>query len=261
MDIDEAQKDVISARQQSAVVEESIKQAKAWLTARKEAAALISAAAIIEKDNTTLRNEIAATRLERTNVAKNFKSSIERARNELVGTTLSEVALSSGQRLKNAKIQSLDEEITVFQHSEGVSKIPTAELPAEIQDRLRYGFNPGGIGTISKDRKETSSITSASDRVARLGMSNAPAASTQGDDEAGTPPATSSAAPSGSAPVAGQIQSLGRVYTPGKGWERVGASGTAAPPALGTSSPFRKNNPEAVSKVKNRAEMKHQTGQ
>lgn len=263
MGIDEAQKDVFSARQQLAVADESIKQAKAWLSARKEAAALISAAAIIEKDNEALRGEIAAVHTKRRDVAKVFVSTIERARNEFVGITLPELTLSTGARFRNAKVQSFDSEITVLQHSEGVSKVATTELPPEIQDRLRYGFNPGGLGVTSKESKSTSSNSSstASDRIVRLGMSTAPVVSPDG--ESTTPePATYGSSEPVTAAVEGQKESLGRVYVPGKGWQRVGAGGTVAAPQLSTptTTPFGSRSPESVSKVKTRAEMEHQNG-
>lgn len=266
MGIDEAQKDVFSARQQLAVAEDSIKQAKAWLSARKEAAALISAAAIIEKDNEALRGEIAAVRSKRRDVAKVFVSTIERGRNEFVGITLPELTLSTGAKFRNAKIQSLDSEITVLQHSEGVSKVSTTELPAEIQDRLRYGFNPGGLGVSGNESKSTSSnsSSSASDRIVRLGMSSAPVVSPGGESAPPAPATYGSSEPvtTASAPVAGQKESLGRVYVPGKGWQRVGAGGTVAAPQLSTplTSGFGSRSPESVSKVKTRAEMEHQNG-
>jgi hypothetical protein len=256
MGIDDAQKDVFSARQQLAVIEDSMKQAKGWLKARKEAAALISAASIIEKENEALRNEIASIRGQRRDVAKVYTSSIERARTEFVGTTLPEVSLASGTRFRNAKIQSLDSEITVIHHSEGVSKVPTADLPPEIQDRLRYGFNPGGLGSQSKEKKDTSSTTTASDRAMRLGLSSAPVASPTTEDRAA--PAIS--APQTPAEAVGQRESLGRVFIPGKGWQRMGAGGSVAAPQLSSSTTFGSRNPESVSKVKTRAEMNQQNG-
>jgi hypothetical protein len=264
MGIDEAQKDVFSARQQLAVAEESIKQAQAWLSARKEAAALISAAAIIEKDNEALRGEIATVRTKRRDVAKVFVSTIERARNEFVGITLPELTLSTGARFRNAKVQSFDSEITVLQHSEGVSKVSTTELPPEIQDRLRYGFNPGGLGVSSKESKSTSSNSgsAASDRIVRLGMSTAPVVSPGGESTTTAPVTYGSSETVTSAAVEGQKESLGRVYVPGKGWQRVGAGGTVAAPQLSTpaTSGFGYRSPESVSKVKTRAEMEHQNG-
>lgn len=263
MGIDEAQKDVFSARQQLAVSEEGIKQAKAWLTARKEASALISAAAIIEKDNEALRGEIASARTQRRDVSKVFTSTVERARSLFVGTMHPELTLSTGAKFRNAKVQSFDSEITVLQHSEGVSKVPTAALPPEIQDRLRYGFNPGGLGNDSKPTSYNSNANlSASDRVARLGMSSAPVVSPGGESTTPAAVTYSSSEPATSVPVEGQRESLGRVYVPGKGWERVGAGGTVAAPQLSTPVPsgFGSRSPESVSKVKTRAEMEHQYG-
>jgi hypothetical protein len=53
------------------------------------------------------------------------------------------IQLSTGEQFKNAKIQSVDKEITVFQHAEGVSKVPTRALPPDLLDRLRYDSIPG----------------------------------------------------------------------------------------------------------------------
>jgi hypothetical protein len=143
MGIDDAQKDVISARQQSAVAEEGIKQAKAWLTARKEASALLAASRVIERDNLALRTEVDAIKSKRKDIAKVFQSSVDRARTETAGMSFPKIQLSTGEQFKNAKIQSVDKEITVFQHAEGVSKVPTRALPPDLLDRLRYDSIPG----------------------------------------------------------------------------------------------------------------------
>ncbi len=147
MGIDDAQKDVISARQQLAVAEDGIKQAKAWLTARKEASALLAASKVIERDNQALRSEIDAIKSKRKDISKVFQSSVDRARNETAGMSFPQIQLSSGELFKNARIQSVDQEITVFQHAEGVSKVPTTSLPPDLLDRLRYGFVPGVSGS------------------------------------------------------------------------------------------------------------------
>ena len=58
MDIDEVQKEMLLARQQLNASEDGVKQAKGWLNARKEAAALIAAGSVIEKKNEELRQAI-----------------------------------------------------------------------------------------------------------------------------------------------------------------------------------------------------------
>ncbi|MES2594961.1 MAG: hypothetical protein V4662_06490 [Verrucomicrobiota bacterium] len=181
MGIDEAEKEMLLARSQITTVEGSVKETKGWLTARKEASALIAAANVIEADNQIIKDAIKQLQDKRTDLSKVFASAISRARNEIQGVLLPEVTLTTGVRLRNAKIQSLDENITVFQHSEGVTKVPTANLPADLQDRLRYGFTPGGGGGSSTGPASTGSSsslsTSFSDRLASAGM-NAPSADT-----------------------------------------------------------------------------------
>lgn len=257
MGIDEAEKDMLLARSQVNTVEDSVKSTKGWLEARKEAAALMAAAKVIEGDNEQIKTEIKQLQEKRKDVSKVFVSSIERARNEMNGKVLAEITLTTGVKLRNAKIQSLDQEITVFQHSEGVSKVPTASLPADFQDRLRYGFTPGGgepssSSTPRATGSSSSLSTSVSDRLARAGM-NAP----QTPEPSETPVVASQpAAAPATTPVTGQRESLGRVYTPGKGWERTGAGGNIAPPSLSSSTTGMPTKPsDAVSKVKKRSEM------
>lgn len=161
MDIDEAQKDMLLARQQVNAAEDGVKQARAWHHARKEAAALIAAGAVIEKKNEELRQEISKLREKRKEVARIFQSSLQRVRDETQGMQLQELVLKTGVKFRNVKIQSVDENLAVLQHAEGVSKVPTEELPAEIQDRLRYGFVPGGAGTINPTTKGASNHTPA----------------------------------------------------------------------------------------------------
>ncbi len=154
MDIDEAQKEMLLARQQVTATETGVKQAKAWLNARKEAAALIAAGSVIEKKNEELRKEIQKLKDKRREIARLFESSLQRGRNETQGLQVREIILTTGAKYFNVKIQSVDENITVLQHSQGVSKVPTEELPSEILDRLRFGFIPGGAGTINPRTKK-----------------------------------------------------------------------------------------------------------
>jgi hypothetical protein len=153
MDIDEAQKEMLLARQQVNAAEEGVKQARAWLNARKEAAALIAAAAVIEKKNADLNDEIKKLRDRRKEIARIFQTTLERVREETQGMQLPELVLKTGATYRNVKIQSVTEALTVLQHSGGVSKIPTPELPDHLQDRLRYGFIPGAAGKVQPSNK------------------------------------------------------------------------------------------------------------
>lgn len=147
MQIDDAEKEMLLARQQMNAADDGVKQAKGWLAARKEAAALIAAAAVIDKDNKALRDEVDTLRQKKSEAIKVFNTSIQRARQETVGMEFPDLLLTSGARFRNVKIQSLDESLAVLQHSEGVSKVPTSAMPPEMLDRLRFGFVPGTPGS------------------------------------------------------------------------------------------------------------------
>ncbi|MBV6500474.1 MAG: hypothetical protein CJBNEKGG_02953 [Prosthecobacter sp.] len=147
MQIDEAEKEMLLARQQMNASEDGVKQAKGWLAARKEAAALIAAAAVIEKDNKALKEAVDALQRKKTEIIKVFNSSIQRARQETVGMEFPDLQLNSGARFRDVKIQSIDESLVVLKHSEGVSKVPTSAMPSELMDRLRFGFIPGTTGS------------------------------------------------------------------------------------------------------------------
>jgi len=259
MEIDDVEKEVVLARQNLNNVEEGLRQAKAWGTARKEAAALLAAASVIKESNDALYEEIQVLQKKRMEVAKSYMSAVERARAETAGMELPEITLATGGSLKNAKIQSIDEELTVIKHSEGVAKIATKLLPAMFKDRLRYGFNPLGLGSLSTSGARSggtkNSDTSISDQIAKMGANGAAPEAKPTE----TPPVPDTA---GSASVAGQRESLGRIYVPGKGWQRAGAGGFIAPPTVGapTTPSSTADNPEAVSKVKSRLDTNSSTG-
>ncbi|MES2594960.1 MAG: hypothetical protein V4662_06485 [Verrucomicrobiota bacterium] len=244
MDIDEAQKTVVLARQQLSAAEEGIKSSGAWITARKEASALITAAGIIEQQNQTLRDEVGVIKQQRTDLAKVFVASIERAREEMLGRVMAEVTLATGTTLKQASIQSSDPEVTVFQHSEGVSKVPTTILPSILLDKLRFGYKPDGVGvgpsvvdsvsgsagsssTMSSRPTATRIDTSASDSLTRLGM-NSTISSVDKKKRVVPPPRDPNRIKiEGDASLWKSVErtSIGRAYIPGQGWLKVGADG------------------------------------
>lgn len=157
MQIDEAEKEMQLARQQVTATASGVSDAKAWLAARKEAAALIAAASVIEKDNGKLREVVDVLQRKKAEVAKVFTSSIQRARQETVGMEFPELQLNSGLKLRQVKIQSVDESLLVLKHAEGVSKLPASTMPAELIDRLRFGFIPGTSATASQPPTSNSS--------------------------------------------------------------------------------------------------------
>jgi hypothetical protein len=248
MDVDEAQKELILTQQQLGQTEETLKQTKSTFEFRKEAAAIITAAHIIERDNEAIRAEIRTEKQKRDDLAKNFISTIERVREDSLGLVIPEIPLTTGAILKNAKIQGIDADLTVIQHSEGVSKIPTSTLPASLLDRFRFGYNPGGVGSTTvietttpsepatSTRKQpttpssssTKLSTSASDSLARLG-SDGPSDRLE---KKKTSDINQSRDPNliktqGDPALWKNVErhSIGRAYVPGQGWLKIGPKG------------------------------------
>lgn len=158
MQIDEAEKEMQLALQQVNATAAGVKDATGWLAARKEAAALIAAASVIEKDNGKLNEAVDALQRKKTEVAKVFTSSIQRARQETIGMEFPELLLNSGLKFKQVKIQSVDEALLVLKHAEGVSKVPVSTMPAELLDRLRFGFIPGTSSTSAQSPASSSNV-------------------------------------------------------------------------------------------------------
>jgi hypothetical protein len=245
VDVDEAQKELILTQQELGTIEESIKGAQKLTELRKETSALIAAAHIIEAENETVRKETKKLEDKRDNLAKAFVGAIQKVRESTIGLTFTTIPLSNGTTLKQAKIQAFDENLTVIQHSEGVSKIPTELLSSEILDRLRFGFVPGGAGNASNTspsdytpshkndqsfytppkKRVTSSTT---DSVVRLGSNGE------------STPQKKTVTPQSFNPNDAKINgdptlwqnverySIGRAYVPGQGWLKIGSKGPIA---------------------------------
>jgi hypothetical protein len=247
-DVDEAQKEFILAQQQVGQIEDAVKKEQVSLAHRKEAAAIITAAHIIERENNQLREETRKIKDNRDNLAKAFTSTIQRVREESIGMIIPEIPLATGNTLKNAKIQAVDENLTVIQHSEGVSKIPTTTLPASLLDRFRFGYVPGGVGTVTteeieikesetprKDPKTSMNFTppstanmrtSASDSLVRLGEGGPAEVIKKNSINKSRPDARLSAT-EGDPALWKSVQrhSIGRAYVPGQGWLKIGPRG------------------------------------
>ncbi len=243
MKIDEAEKERGLATQQLAAAEAGVKQAQAWLAARKEALALITAAGIIEQKNGSLRSEVEVQKGRRLEIAKAFISAIERGRSEFMGKPMAELSLANGVSLRQARLQEADPDLAVLIHSGGISKVSTALLPEIILDRFRFGYIPGGIGSpetsLSQDASSSSAYslstpssklaTSASDSLARLGM-DSNVASIEKKKKAR---ATTAVRDPARVKIEGdpalwksvERTSIGRAYVPGQGWLKVGADG------------------------------------
>lgn len=244
MEIDDAQKEVVLARQQLAVAEEGIKQTKAWMAARREAAALIAAGQIIDQENQKLNAEIELIKKDRSNLARAFLSNIQKARQDSLGVVIPEVVLTTGTTLKQARIQSLDPEITIFQHAQGVSKVPSTTLPAELLERFKFGYSPGGVAADALVMEESLEVTTfgsggrppptsrlsttASDSVAQLGMNGAISSVADKKKKARPAPRDPNRVKVYGDPALWKNvtrSSIGRAYIPGQGWLRVGPDG------------------------------------
>ena len=250
-DVDEAQKDLILTRQQLGQAEDSLKQANELLAQRKEAVAIITAAHIIDRDNETLRNEITALQKKREEMNRNFAVTVQRVREASVGLALPEIRLSNGNTLRNAKIQAVNQDLTVIQHNDGVSKVPTESLPNALLDRFRFSNIPARPGASIETVPDKAPVrqpetkpnqspgprsseaysfpSSTSDAIARLGE-NGPAKTAQAAPAADPNPVSKD-------PRAMEIegdpalwqsverQSVGRAYISGQGWLKIGTKG------------------------------------
>jgi hypothetical protein len=239
MGIDDAEKELALARHQLAVAQEGVRNAQAWIQARKEALALITAGGILEKENQVLRDQVGGLQQKLNELNGLFGTTIQRGRDQIMGVVIPEVSLSNGVVLRQVRIQSADSELAVLLHSGGVSKVSTAILPADMLDRFRFGTVPGQAGGAASTAEPAFSSgptaapiktgTSASDSLVRLGMGDG----TSTKDAGRRKPAP--AAPRDPARIkregdpalwkSVERTSIGRAYIPGQGWLRVGADG------------------------------------
>ena len=243
VDVDEAQKEFILTQQELGNIQESIKGAQKLTEIRKETAALITAAHIIESENEAIRTEAKKFSDARDYEARAFISVIQKVREETVGMNFPSIPLSNGTVLKNAKIQAVDENLTVIQHSEGVSKIATEFLSPELHDRLRFGFVPGGAGSATNEssteynpsKKSSQSSYAPRPKEVRSDTSDflvrSGANQIQNKQAAPKPQATVSnrndAKVNGDPGLWNGVErfSIGRAYVPGQGWLKVGPKG------------------------------------
>ena len=244
IDVDEAQKEFILTQQELGNIQEHIKDAQKLTEIRKEAAALITAARIIESENETIRQEAKKLSEARDNEARAFLSAIQKVRESTIGMVFPSIQLANSTVLKNAKIQALDENLSVIQHSEGVSKIATEILSAELQDRLRFGFIPGGAGSATNESStiynpnKKSNQGSYSPRPQEIRSDTSDSLVRSGAVQLQNKPAYPKSRPSVSSNrddvkingdpslwIGVERHSIGRAYVQGQGWLKVGSKG------------------------------------
>ena len=244
VDVDEAQKEFILTQQELGNIHETIKGAQKLTEIRKEAAALITAAHIIESENEAIRKEATTLSDSRDNEARAFISAIQKVRDATIGMIFPIISLNNGTFLYSAKIQAVDENLTVIQHSEGVSKIGTEILSSELQDRLRFGFIPGGAGSATHEsstefnpykKSSQSSYTprtqdirsDTSDSLVRSGMVQNQNKSANPKSQASIYSNRNDAKTNGDPSLWNGVErySIGRAYVPGQGWLKIGSKG------------------------------------
>jgi hypothetical protein len=89
----------------------------------------------LAKDIATLESQIA-------DVAQQFVRAVESVRVNSAGISWPDITLAGGQTYTNVTIQKItDTEVNLI-HSGGLTKVPAAELPADIKERFRLGMSP-----------------------------------------------------------------------------------------------------------------------
>lgn len=161
-EVDEASKELAMAVQQVGTLETHVKNQTEYLELRREVAALMTVVDIMQKEIDTLRGDITNCRNDEVAARKDFEQAILKSRQDATGLVLTEAELPSGLRLRNARVQKVDGDVTTILHSEGISKLTPDMLPKELQDRFRFGDLTGGSAGSEKpspDAAPTSSVT------------------------------------------------------------------------------------------------------
>ena len=143
-EIDEATRELALVQQQNSTLENHIRNQVNQLELRKEIAALITVTNIMQKEVNTLRDEIVTLRDDEVQARKDFEQAILKSRQDAAGLMLNDATLPSGVRLRNARVQKVEGDVTTIIHSEGISKFTPEMLPTELQDRFRFGVPIGG---------------------------------------------------------------------------------------------------------------------
>ena len=243
MDIDDVTKEMSLAQQQVNSMDTSISSEKNILEWRRELAAMLKVTEIMSNEQDAIRSELRGLQQRETELGRTFLLAIQRVREEAIGTVLDTIPLNNGVILKAARIQNIDEDIMTVLHSEGVSKVPTENLPSELKDRFRFGSGAGAAGATNQSNGslpafETPSYRtgpkySVSDRVASTGSSIYSVTADPGAANKKVAAANARASEKGDPSVEGNPalwksvtrHSLNRAYIPGQGWLEVGTKG------------------------------------
>jgi chromosome segregation ATPase len=90
----------------------------------------------------SLAAQIATLEIQEADLLKEFVNAVQKVRASSAGLQWADVTLGSGQVLTGVTIQKVSDTDVSLTHSGGVSKIPVAELPADLKERFRYNMVP-----------------------------------------------------------------------------------------------------------------------
>lgn len=106
---------------------------------KKEVAAILHLIETRKAEKESLITEIKGIQDQEPALAESMNQAIAKVRRESVGMSFPELTLAGGTTLKNAQIQKVEEEEVIIQHSEGVKRAKSADLPPDLKDRMRLG--------------------------------------------------------------------------------------------------------------------------
>lgn len=157
-EIDDANKELIAVTEQISSLESLIQKQKVYIEVRGEAVAQLTALNIMQKDAAALRKEILDLRVGEEQARRDFEQAIENSRNNAAGLVLNDPILPNGIRLRNARVEKVDKDVTTISHSEGISKFTPDMLPLELKERFRFGMPIGGPTETVASSTATSSV-------------------------------------------------------------------------------------------------------
>jgi hypothetical protein len=219
-DLDGAERELAVVQSQVKSTGDLIETRKVRLAARHEAAALIAQAEVLTKEQEAIRKEIADLHQQETVALDATLNAVKKVREKAVGETAPELVLNTGKTLKQTRIQTVEEDVIVVTHSEGVAKIPGQDLPKELRDKFVFGINGKKPEPTDAAPTETAAVDPSPPKTTVAVRPVAPARVVKGNIRI-----------EGDPELWNEVtrRSLGRVFVPGKGWLVVGTKGPIPP--------------------------------
>lgn len=214
--LDDAVRELSLIEPQVKALEDGIAARKAQIEARTHAMALLSAADILNSEQDVVHKALTELQQKEIELGKQMVRAVKRVREQAAGQAIGDLVLPSGRTLKDSRIRSVDEEAMVVAYSEGITKIPVAELPQEMKDRFMFSIR------VEKEPQVRAPVVIPPPNLASPTEKKPPAPKPRSDS-------TSSGNPrvEGNPALWKSVTrtSLGRVFVPGQGWLEVGPKG------------------------------------